>query len=389
MIIFQSVRWKNFLSTGNAFTEINFTRSTNTLIIGNNGAGKSTILDALCFGLFGKPFRKINKPQLLNSINQKECVVEIEFSMGKKYYKVIRGIKPNTFEIYCNDVLMNQDAAARDYQEVLEKNILKLNYKSFTQVVILGSASFVPFMQLSPADRRAIIEDLLDIQIFSSMNVLVKDKMSEIKESSTKTKFEMQLISERIISQKRSIEEHRIRNDEEIEKKKKEITNSIDQTFTLQRDIDLIQRHIVSLQSKVTDKLSVEKKSKKLLQLESKIETNIKKNEKDITFYEEHNNCPTCEQVIAGEFKAEQIIERKTKVTTQRQGLEEIATQIAQTNSRIEEIHNSLNEKGEDIPQCIICLVYMNKDFIDAGEIFMRNAYIETDQIIKYISQFT
>jgi len=347
MIIFQMVRWKNFLSTGAAFTEINFTRSTNTLIIGNNGAGKSTILDALCFGLFGKPFRKINKPQLLNSINQKECVVEIEFSMGKKYYKVIRGIKPNTFEIYCNDVLMNQDAAARDYQEVLEKNILKLNYKSFTQVVILGSASFVPFMQLSPADRRAIIEDLLDIQIFSSMNVLVKDKMSEIKESSTKTKFEMQLISERIISQKRSIEEHRIRNDEEIEKKKKEITNSIDQTFSLQRDIDLIQRHIVSLQSKVADKISVEKKSKKLLQLESKIETNIKKNEKDITFYEEHNNCPTCEQVIAGEFKAEQIIERKTKVTTQRQGLEEIATQIAQTNNRIEEIHNIISHVSD------------------------------------------
>ena len=347
MITFQKVRWKNFLSTGAAFTEINFTRSTNTLIIGNNGAGKSTILDALCFGLFGKPFRKINKPQLLNSINQKECVVEIEFSMGKKYYKVIRGIKPNTFEIYCNDVLMNQDAAARDYQEVLEKNILKLNYKSFTQVVILGSASFVPFMQLSPADRRAIIEDLLDIQIFSSMNVLVKDKMSEIKESSTKNKFEMQLISERIISQKRSIEEHRIRNDEEIEKKKKEITNSIDQTFTLQRDIDLIQRHIVSLQSKIADKISVEKKSKKLLQLESKIETNIKKNEKDITFYEEHNNCPTCEQVIAGEFKAEQIIERKTKVTTQRQGLEEIATQIAQTNSRIEEIHNIISHVSE------------------------------------------
>jgi len=347
MITFQKVRWKNFLSTGATFTEINFTRSTNTLIIGNNGAGKSTILDALCFGLFGKPFRKINKPQLLNSINQKECVVEIEFSMGKKYYKVIRGIKPNTFEIYCNDVLMNQDAAARDYQEVLEKNILKLNYKSFTQVVILGSASFVPFMQLSPADRRAIIEDLLDIQIFSSMNVLVKDKMSEIKESSTKTKFEMQLISERIISQKRSIEEHRIRNDEEIEKKKKEIATSIDQTFSLQRDIDLIQRHIVSLQSKVADKISVEKKSKKLLQLESKIETNIKKNEKDITFYEEHNNCPTCEQVIAGEFKAEQIIERKTKVTTQRQGLEEIAAQIAQTNSRIEEIHNIISHVSD------------------------------------------
>ena len=174
MIIFQKVRWKNFLSTGNSFTEINFTKSTNTLIIGNNGAGKSTILDALCFGLFGKPFRKINKPQLLNSINQQQCVVEIEFSIGKKQYKVIRGIKPNVFEIYCDDVLMNQDAASKDYQEILEKNILRLNYKSFTQVVILGSASFVPFMQLSPADRRIIIEDLLDIGIFSSMNGIVK-----------------------------------------------------------------------------------------------------------------------------------------------------------------------------------------------------------------------
>ena len=339
MIIFEKVRWKNFLSTGNSFTEINFTKSPNTLIIGNNGAGKSTILDALCFGLFGKPFRKINKPQLLNSINLKECLVEIEFSMGKKQYKVIRGIKPNTFEIYCNDVLMNQDAASRDYQEVLEKNILKLNFKSFTQVVILGSASFVPFMQLTPADRRAIIEDLLDIGIFSSMNVLVKDKMSIIKDDTQKSKHEMALTSERIGFQKQSIEDHKSRNDEEIEKKKKEVATSIDQTFTLQRDIELIQKHIDVLQKKIEDKLSVEKKSKKLLQLESKIETNIKKNEKDIAFYEEHDNCPTCKQTIAGEFKSEQVNERKSKVITQREGLTEISTEIIKANKRIEEIH--------------------------------------------------
>ena len=187
MIKFEKVRWKNFLSTGLNFTEINLTKSPNTLIIGNNGAGKSTILDALCFGLFGKPFRKINKPQLPNSINQADCVVEIEFSIGKKQYKVVRGIKPNTFEVYCNGILVDQDAKAKDYQEHLEKFILKLNYKSFTQVVILGSASFVPFMQLSPADRRTIIEDLLDIQIFSSMNGVVKEKMAVIKDTSTKT----------------------------------------------------------------------------------------------------------------------------------------------------------------------------------------------------------
>ena len=171
MILFNKIRWKNFLSTGAHFTEIKFTKSPNTLIIGQNGAGKSTILDALCFGLFGKPFRKINKPQLVNSINQRETLVEVEFTIGKKNYKVIRGIKPNVFEIYCDDVLLNQDAAAKDYQDVLENTILKLNFKSFTQVVILGSASFTPFMQLSAADRRALIEDLLDIQIFSSMKI--------------------------------------------------------------------------------------------------------------------------------------------------------------------------------------------------------------------------
>ena len=340
MIIFEKVRWKNFLSTGNNFTEIDFQRSPNTLIIGNNGAGKSTILDALCFGLFGKPFRKINKPQLLNSINQQACVVEIELSIGKKQYKIIRGIKPNVFEVYCNGVMVDQDAKAKDYQEHLEKFILKLNFKSFTQVVILGSASFVPFMQLSPADRRLIIEDLLDINIFSSMNGIVKEKMSGIKDENAKNKYEMDLTSERINFQKQSIEEHKNRNDEEIEKKKKEIASSIDQTFTLQRDIELIQKHINVLQKKVEDKISVEKKSKKLLQLESKIETNIKKNEKDIAFYEEHDNCPTCKQTIDGEFKREQVEERKSKVNTQREGLTEIAAQIAQANQRIEQIQD-------------------------------------------------
>ena len=165
MIKFQTIRWKNLLSTGNSFTEIKLDKSPNTLIIGNNGAGKSTILDALCFGLFGKPFRKINKPNLVNSINTSDAVVEIEFSIGKKQYKVIRGIKPNTFEIYLNGVLLNQDAKAKDYQDFLEKSILKFNYKSFTQIVILGSASFVPFMQLSPGDRRTVIEDLLDLSL--------------------------------------------------------------------------------------------------------------------------------------------------------------------------------------------------------------------------------
>jgi DNA repair exonuclease SbcCD ATPase subunit len=342
MIIFQKVRWKNFLSTGNSFTEIDFQRSTNTLIIGHNGAGKSTILDALCFGLFGKPFRKINKPQLLNSINQQAAVVEIEFAIGKKQYKVIRGIKPNIFEVYLGDKLLDQDAKAKDYQEFLEKFILKLNYKSFTQVVILGSASFVPFMQLSPADRRAIIEDLLDIGIFSSMNGLVREKMSEIKDVTTKTKYEVDLTNERINFQKQSIEEHKTRSDVEISKKQKEVTDSVDQIFTLERNIELIGKHITVMQSRVSDQVSIQKKSAKLLQLEAKLESRIKKIDKEVIFYEEHSDCPTCKQGIEEHFRSGQVstlTNTRTEVTT---ALSDIATQINTTSTRFEEIQNVL-----------------------------------------------
>jgi len=342
MIIFQKVRWKNFLSTGNSFTEINFQKSPNTLIVGHNGAGKSTILDALCFGLFGKPFRKINKPQLLNSINQQAAVVEIEFAIGKKEYKVVRGIKPNVFEVYLGDKLLDQDAKAKDYQEFLEKFILKLNYKSFTQVVILGSASFVPFMQLSPADRRAIIEDLLDIGIFSSMNGLVKEKMSEIKDLTTKTKYEVDLTNERINFQKQSIEDQKLRSDAEITKKQKEVTDSVDQIFRLERDIELIGKHITVLQSKVSDFTAMQKKSAKLLQLESKLESRIKKIDKEVTFYEEHTDCPTCKQGIGEEFRTDQVSTLSTTRSEVTTALSDIATQIATTSQRIEEIQNVL-----------------------------------------------
>jgi DNA repair exonuclease SbcCD ATPase subunit len=338
MIIFETVRWKNFLSTGNNFTEINLNKSPNTLIIGNNGAGKSTILDALCFGLFGKPFRKINKPQLLNSINQQQCVVEIEFSIGQKKYKVIRGIKPNVFEVYCNGVLADQDSKAKDYQDYLEKFILKINYKSFTQVVILGSASFIPFMQLSPADRRSIIEDLLDIQIFSSMNGLVKEKVAIIKETTTKTKYAIELTSEKIKFQKQSIEDHKTRNEEEIEKKKQELVTSQQQIGKLNKDNTLIQKHIDILNGKISDKIVIEKKSSKLLQLEAKLETKLKKLDKDEKFYEENHDCPTCKQSIDDSFRHNQlsgINQTKGEVGV---AVKDIEIKIQEANQRIEEI---------------------------------------------------
>jgi DNA repair exonuclease SbcCD ATPase subunit len=339
MILFQKIRWKNFLSTGAAFTEINFTKSTNTLIIGQNGAGKSTILDALCFGLFGKPFRKINKPQLLNSINGKDAVVEVEFNIGQKKYKVIRGIKPNVFEIYLNDVLLNQDAASKDYQEVLEKNILKLNYKSFTQVVILGSASFVPFMQLSAADRRTIIEDLLDIQIFSSMNAIVKEKMSGLKDGITKSKYDITLVEEKINLQLQNIEENKKNNDADISRKLEEIGKSKIQMNTLQDDILLINKHIEVLQNKVGDKKEkLDKKSKGLFQIKGKVQTNIDRNEKEIQFYENNHDCPTCKQSITPEWKDSQVKEKTEKIDTQRTGLQEIEEELTKVTIEIKSI---------------------------------------------------
>jgi DNA repair exonuclease SbcCD ATPase subunit len=386
MIIFEKLRWKNILSTGNSFTELNLTKSSNTLVIGNNGAGKSTMLDALCFVLFGKPFRKINKPNLLNSINQQQGVVEVEFSIGKKEYKVIRGIKPNIFEVYCNGLMVDQDAKAKDYQEHLEKFILKLNFKSFTQVVILGSASFVPFMQLSPADRRAIIEDLLDIQIFSSMNGVVKEKMAIIKDTSTKNKYSMDLTSEKIGFQKQSIEEHKKHNDAEIVKKMKEVTDSAGQITKITSDTTLILKHMMVLQSKISDKLDVEKKSTKLLQLESKLESRLKKLDKEEKFYEENHDCPTCKQGIAETFRHSQlsgINQTKGEIGV---GIKDIEDKIQKTNQRIQEIqkinkhiqdHNNelvkLNSTSEAISK------YMEKTKKEIDELRNRKDNLEDE----------
>ena len=352
MIKFKKIKWKNILSTGNVFTEIDLCRSQNTLIIGNNGAGKSTILDALCFGLFGKPFRKINKPNLLNSINQSHGVVEVEFTIGKKEYKVIRGIKPTIFEIYCNDELINQDSKAKDYQEHLEKLILKINFKSFTQVVILGSASFVPFMQLSPADRRAIIEDLLDIQIFSTMNNLVKDKFSKLKEDITKNKFELDITEEKIELQKQNIEEHKKYNESEIEKKREEILEGEKSISTLQSEIESIQENVNVLLSTIEDKLSTEKKINKLNQLESKVDDNIKKNKKEISFYEKNDSCPTCKQGIAEQFRNDQISEIEKKVDNQQKGLKQIKEEIGKLDTRmieIQEINTKIYSENNEV----------------------------------------
>lgn len=364
MIIFKKCRWKNFLSTGNSFTEIDLNRSTNTLIIGQNGAGKSTILDALTFGLFGKPFRKINKPQLMNSINNSNCVVEIEFSIGKKEYKVVRGIKPNIFEIYCNNVLVNQDAKAKDYQEHLEKFILKWNMKAFTQIVVLGSASFVPFMQLTPSDRRTIIEDLLDIEIFSSMNNIVKTKISSIKDSQKDFDYQIKLINEKIELQKQNLEEHRKNFQLEIQKKKEEGTKNQQFIEKTTKDIELIQKHIEQLQNKISDEKNVQSKSNKITTLQSKLHDNVKKLNKEIEFFEHNDDCPTCQQIITIETKTSHITTKKEKIQEINVANKKLNEEIDKLYSRLDEIQKiqkHINEHNSEVVKLNTQILSANK----------------------------
>jgi DNA repair exonuclease SbcCD ATPase subunit len=335
MIVFRKLRFKNFLSTGNYFTEIQFDKSPNTLIVGSNGAGKSTMLDALCFALFNKAFRNITKPQLVNSINEKECVVEIEFDAHNKSYKIVRGIKPNTFEIYCNGELINQDAAIRDYQEYLEKFILKLNYKSFTQIVILGSASFVPFMQLSATDRRAIIEDLLDIGIFSTMNGLLKDKVAMNKEELTNNKYDVEVSTQNYALQEKHINQLKQNNEDKVKEYEAEILSNNDTLQSLHGKIGTIQEEIDILQGQVSSKPQLEAKLKEISKIESKVETNLSKFRKDIGFFEQNDHCPTCRQTITLEVKEKEIESLQGKVTECEHGLSQIETKLVEEQNKL------------------------------------------------------
>jgi DNA repair exonuclease SbcCD ATPase subunit len=338
MILFRKLRWKNLLSTGNLFTELDLSNESTTLIVGTNGSGKSTMLDALCFCLFGKPFRNINKGQLVNSINQKDCVVEVEFDIGNKSYKVIRGIKPNIFDVYCNGNLLAQDAAVKDYQEYLEKFILKLNYKSFTQIVILGSASFTPFMQLSASDRRAIIEDLLDIQIFSRMNGIVKDKLQISKEDISVKKHEIGLAEQKYEIKKEYVDELKQNNDDKVKEYDEEIQNTQQTVSNLLVSIEEANTKVSELNLVVENKTTIESKVKKLTKLESQIESNLSKFRKDISFFQHNDNCPTCRQAIASEFKEGELGTLGTKVTECEHGLTELEKKLNEEQLKLADI---------------------------------------------------
>jgi DNA repair exonuclease SbcCD ATPase subunit len=342
MILFRKVRYKNFLSTGQQFIEIELDKSSTTLVVGENGAGKSTMLDALCFGLFQRPFRNIKKDQLINSINEKECIVEVEFTVGQKDYKIIRGIKPNTFEIWCDGDMLNQDAAQRDYQKHLEQQILKLNFRSFTQVVILGNASFVPFMQLRARHRRQVVEEILDIEIFSKMNLLFREKQKNQDELIKQTDFNYQLVDTKIEDKKKYIDDISNRSKDLADSKKAELNKSITDIANYEEDIKKVRVGIAELQKQVIDEAKVNDKHKKLHNMEAKLENTCSKHKKDLSFFQSHDDCPTCQQSIDEAFKSTMISKKAEKVQELEIALGQIETEIKTSEMKLDTINKTM-----------------------------------------------
>lgn len=344
MIVFKSVQWQNFLSTGNAPNKVLLNKSTTTLIIGKNGEGKSTILDALCFSLFGKPFRNINKNQLINSINGKKCLVEIEFSIGNKEYKVIRGIKPNIFEIWQNDELLNQDAAARDYQKILEQQILKLNYKTFTQVVILGSASFVPFMQLPPGQRREVIEDILDIRIFSTMNQLLKEKAQETKDEIVRIETEIKSAKDKVESQQTLIQTISNAKAESIKAIQSKIDANLAQISTTQSEIDFLVSEIGTLKTSISGKEKLSEDIEKAKQLKTKLNEKVETCEHNAEFFTEHDVCPSCSQDIPENHKQKIIHDLQNKMQENNKKITDLEDALTTLTTRLDGINKIIDE---------------------------------------------
>ena len=359
MIIFKKIRWRNFLSTGNVFSEVDLRTSKTNLIIGSNGAGKSTILDALTFSLFGKPFRKINKPMLVNSINEKNCLTEIEFSIGKKEYKLVRGVKPNVFEIYCNGELWNQESSLVEQQKNFENNVLKMNYKSFTQIVVLGSSTFVPFMRLPLAQRREIIEDILDIQVFSTMNILLRDKVRENNEDIKTIDYEIHLLTEKIDLQKKYMLELEKKTKEEITRKENKIAELLGDENTQHQEIarltSEVEKHSKEMEAVSTSTSKLKKLNTFLIKVQGKLKTCKKEHE----FFEKNHVCPTCTQELSEEFRDEKLESGKTKVDEMLVGYNDILSAIGEEevkfnkftelSSQVMSINNSISQSNFQI----------------------------------------
>jgi DNA repair exonuclease SbcCD ATPase subunit len=348
MIYFKKLRWRNFLSTGNQFIEVDLKKAPSTLIIGMNGAGKSTMLDALCFALFNRSFRDIKKEQLVNTINQNECEIEVEFETSNKQYKIIRGIKPNKFEVYCNDVLLNQDASNLDYQNALEQNILKCNYRAFCQVVILGSTSYEPFMHLRARYRREVVEEILDIRVFSHMDLLLRQKQGELNKSVIDVKHRYDLMTEKYELQKSHFEQIQNRDNTDIEDRKQQRKENDQSNYEYMSKLQLLNEKIISTKAEMWGGEKHGRKETELAKLETKIEHNLETHKKDVTFFETNDNCPTCTQPINERFKQTKIYEGKKKISELEEGLQKLFTEIEKTKGKIKEM-DAINQRLNDL----------------------------------------
>jgi DNA repair exonuclease SbcCD ATPase subunit len=382
-INFEKVKYKNILSTGNVFTTIELNQVPSTLIAGSNGSGKSTLLDAIVFGLYGRPFRNINKAQLVNSINNKELVVELYFNAGGNKYMIRRGIKPNIFEIWKDGAMINQDASVRDYQEFLESNILGINFKAFNQIVVLGSATYIPFMELRAYQRREIIEDLLDIQVFSVMGTLAKDRMSGIKTEINDNKYEIEITENNIQSAEENNEEIRKLKTVEVDKIKGKMTEHIDLIEDKNKIIDAQDEIIKTLYDDISDKPEEKEKFQKATEKRADLERNRVAFDKELSFYEHNDDCPTCKQGIAHDFKQEQIMDKNQQKAHIEKGLVDIdkiikkhqdrLSSISKIEDSIQEVNFKISEHRAEIKMAKNALLAYKKD--------LDNAQKEVDEV--------
>jgi DNA repair exonuclease SbcCD ATPase subunit len=393
VIIFKKIRWKNFLSTGNTFVELELNKYQTTLIIGTNGSGKSTLLDALCFSLFNRPFRGIKKEQIVNTINTGDCLVELEFTIGRKYYKIRRGIKPTIFEIYCDGELLNQEASTIDYQNVLEDQILKLNYRAFKQVITLGSSSYQPFMQMKPRHRREVVEEILDIRVLTHMDILTRNQQTELTSKITEAKHQYDIIQSKFDLEYKHLQELKSRSLDDIDVKKSNLNKNKDITKEYLQKIQTLDTEYNTLEENIKDKETTEKKLKELSKLEAKIEQNLKTHEKNLNFFEENDTCPTCTQPLESEFRGEKRAYEKGKIITLNDGMKKLVEEITKVEDKltnIDKISKKLYDIRIEMSKINTSIDGLKKfsDDLHNEIILLENRDINTSDIEKELEEF-